>query len=95
MVLAGGVILLRGDGALQGALSFSEPAFIRMMIGLSILFGACNFLPIPPLDGGKLVFLGIEAFRGKPLAGHIQSALSLLGTTFLLVAFGASRIIWA
>ena len=101
MVLAGGVILLRGDGALHDALSHSEPAFIRMVIGLSILFGACNLLPIPPLDGGKLVFLGIEACRGKPIAGPIQFALSLSGTIFLilltllLVAFGASRIIWA
>jgi membrane-associated protease RseP (regulator of RpoE activity) len=101
MVLAGGVILLRGDGALQDALSYSEPAFIRMMIGLSILFGVFNLLPIPPLDGGKLVFFGIEAFLGKPIAGHIQSSLSLLGTIFLmlltllLVAFGASQIIWA
>jgi membrane-associated protease RseP (regulator of RpoE activity) len=101
MVLAGGVILLRGDAALQDAFSYSEPAFIRMVIGLSILLGVFNLLPIPPLDGGKLVFFGIEAFLGKPIAGHIQSSLSLLGTIFLvlltllLVAFGASQIIWA
>jgi membrane-associated protease RseP (regulator of RpoE activity) len=101
VVLAGGVFLLRGDGALQDALSYSEPAFIRMVIGLSILIGVFNLLPIPPLDGGKLVFFGIEAFLGKPIAGHIQSSLSLLGTillmllTLVLVAFGASQIIWA
>ena len=101
MVLAGGVILLRGAGALQDALSYSEPGFIHMAIGLSVLFGACNLLPIPPLDGGNLLFFGIEAFRGKPIASRIRSALSLSGTIFLilltllLVAFGASRIMWA
>lgn len=34
---------------------------------LSINLGIVNLLPIPALDGGRLLFLFIEAIRGKPI----------------------------
>lgn len=40
---------------------------INMMILISANLGVANLLPLPALDGGRLVFLLIEAVRGKPV----------------------------
>jgi regulator of sigma E protease len=45
---------------------------------LSVNLAVLNFLPIPPLDGGQMVFLIAEKVRGRPLP---DSAL-LAGTYF-------------
>ena len=45
---------------------------------LSINLAVLNFLPIPPLDGGQMVFLVAEKIRGRPLP---ESAL-IAGTYF-------------
>ena len=41
--------------------------FMLFMAGLSITLAIINTIPIPVLDGGHLLFLGIEGIRGKPL----------------------------
>jgi regulator of sigma E protease len=61
----GGPILigkLAGDSISRGLMDF-----LRMMAILSIGLGVLNILPIPVLDGGHIVLLGIEALRGKSL----------------------------
>ena len=66
---------------------------------LSINLGILNLLPIPVLDGGHLVFLSIEAVRGKPLSeqGIIWAqkiGLVLLGTLMIFVFYNdIARII--
>ncbi len=52
-------------------------AFISMNLGL------INLLPIPMLDGGHLLFYGIEAIRGKPLSERAQEYGFRIG--FLIV----------
>lgn len=55
--------------------------FIRLAAILSINLGFLNLLPIPVLDGGHLLFYGIEAIRRRPLgqrAREIASAIGLL-----------------
>lgn len=62
----GGPILigkLAGDSLSRGLMDF-----LKMMAILSIGLGILNILPIPVLDGGHIVMLGIEAIRGKPLS---------------------------
>ncbi|MBO8141020.1 MAG: RIP metalloprotease RseP [Firmicutes bacterium] len=64
----------------------------RSGIGYLLLFTAVlnvnlalvNLLPIPVLDGGWLLFLLIEAVRGKPLAPEHQGVAQFVGLTVLL-----------
>ena len=51
---------------------------------ISINLAILNILPLPALDGGQLVFLGIEALRGKPLPTHIQDGVMQTGLMVLL-----------
>ena len=51
---------------------------------LSVSLGALNLLPIPVLDGGHLVFYGIEALMGRPLPERVQMAGYQLGVVLVL-----------
>lgn len=51
---------------------------------LSANLGAMNLLPVPGLDGGKLLLLIVEAFRRKPLSTKTEGAINLLGVVLLL-----------
>lgn len=46
--------------------------FVGFLAYLSVLLGVFNLLPIPVLDGGHLVYLYIEAIRGKPVSEKVQ-----------------------
>ncbi|HEX7065325.1 MAG TPA: RIP metalloprotease RseP [Bacillales bacterium] len=52
---------------------------------LSINVGIFNLLPLPALDGGRLLFLLFEAVRGKPIDPQKESMLHLIGFAFLLL----------
>ncbi len=63
-----------------------------LFIILAINLGTMNLLPIPALDGGRLVFLLIEGIRRKPISprieGYIHAAgMALLMLLMLIVAF--------
>lgn len=47
-------------------------ALINLMALLSLNIGIFNLLPIPMLDGGHLLYYGIEAARGRPLSQRVQ-----------------------
>ncbi len=51
---------------------------------LSANLAVINFLPIPVLDGGHMVFLAWEGVRGKPADERIQLLLSYIGLIFIL-----------
>ena len=58
-----------------------------------------NFLPIPVLDGGHLVFLGIEAIRKKPVSERIRGIANQVGFVVLvslmvLVTFNDIENVW-
>jgi regulator of sigma E protease len=59
--------------------------FIPFLGLLSINLAVINFLPIPPLDGGQLVFLIAEKLRGKPLPESPVIVATLAGLTMLLL----------
>ena len=50
---------------------------------LSINLGVMNLLPIPALDGGRLIFLLIEAIRGKPVPAEKETIVQLAGIVLL------------
>ncbi len=59
----------------------------RLLLFLTLLsanLAVLNFLPIPALDGGHLMFLTWEAIRGKPVNETIQVRLTMLGVMCLL-----------
>jgi regulator of sigma E protease len=84
----GGPILI---GKIAGeSLSRGLIAFLSTMAILSIGLGVLNILPVPVLDGGHILLLGIEAIRGKPLSMRQLEAvqmfgLSLIGVLMLVV----------
>jgi len=55
-----------------------------MSILLSVNLGVMNLLPIPALDGGRLVFLLIEAIRGKALPQEKESMVHFVGFVLLM-----------
>jgi RIP metalloprotease RseP len=57
--------------------------FLFFLCMISIHLGVLNLLPIPALDGGHLLFLLIEAIRGKPVSERVQIWFNLGG--FVLV----------
>lgn len=44
-----------------------------------------NLLPIPALDGGRLVFLIIEALRGKPVKREHEGIVNFIGMILLVI----------
>ncbi|HEX7821600.1 MAG TPA: RIP metalloprotease RseP [Sphingobium sp.] len=66
--------------------------FIFFIALISINLGFINLLPIPMLDGGHLLFQGIEALQRKPVSPRIQelayrSGLALLLAVMVMVTF--------
>lgn len=58
---------------------------MNMIIVLSANLGVMNLLPIPALDGGRLLFLIIEAFRGRPLDRSKEGFVNFVGFAVLMV----------
>lgn len=60
------------------------PALLIFLTMLSANLAILNFLPIPALDGGHMVFLTAEAIRGKPVSEALQVRLTMVGVLGLL-----------
>lgn len=58
--------------------------FIYILALISISLGFTNLLPFPPLDGGKIVILLIEAIRRKPLKEKTEINIQLIGFIMLM-----------
>ncbi|QQZ07915.1 RIP metalloprotease RseP [Heyndrickxia vini] len=52
---------------------------------LSINLGIMNLLPIPALDGGRLLFFGVEALRGKPIDRQKEGMVHFIGFMLLML----------
>ena len=78
-----GIVQMAGDTAKAGFMPF-----LYLMALLSISLGVLNLLPIPVLDGGQLVMLGIEAVRGSPMPEKMENFFYMSGwvaVVFLMV----------
>jgi regulator of sigma E protease len=74
-----------GQSAEEGPLTY-----LSFLAFLSVNLAVLNLLPIPILDGGHLMFLAIEAVRGRPLSLEARIRLSHLG---LIIVVGL--MLWA
>jgi len=52
---------------------------------LSVNLGVINLLPLPALDGGRLVFLFIEVIRRKPVPAEKEGIVHLIGIILFFV----------
>ena len=59
--------------------------FISLMAYISISLGLINLFPIPMLDGGHLMFYGIEKLLGRPLSQKTQEGFFRIGLFLLLL----------
>ncbi len=78
-------------GQLSGqAARYGLETFFQWMALLSVNLAVLNLLPIPVLDGGQLLFIGVEAIRGRPLSIEQRLRLSHVG---LIIVVGI--MVWA
>lgn len=64
-------------------------SMLELVVVLSINIGIMNLLPLPALDGGRLVFLFVEVIRGKPVPPEKEGFVHMAGLIlfFLLMIF--------
>jgi regulator of sigma E protease len=61
--------------------------FLHLMMLLSIYLGLFNMLPLPALDGGRVLFLGINALPIKQVSAKTEAAVHMVGLLLLLGVF--------
>ena len=69
---------------------FGPGAFIWFASFISLSLGIFNLLPIPALDGGRLVFIVVELLRGRPVDPEKEALVHLTGFA-ALIAFVVFR----
>jgi regulator of sigma E protease len=79
--MGGPIMIARAAGA---EASHGLPRLLVFLTFLSANLAVLNFLPIPALDGGHMLFLAAEAIRGKPVNERLQVVLTLIGVGCLL-----------
>jgi regulator of sigma E protease len=61
--------------------------FVNLMMALSIYLGLFNLLPLPALDGGRALFLGVNALRRRDLNAKTEATVHMVGLVLLLGVF--------
>ncbi len=67
------------------ATQYGAVGVLNFLAFLSINLAIVNLLPIPALDGGKILLNFIEAIRRKPLSENVEAAITLVGVGFLVL----------
>jgi regulator of sigma E protease len=71
---------------LRNSFAFGISHFLSFLATLSIYLAIFNALPIPAVDGGRLMFLGLEGLRKKALGEHVEQRINAL-FFMLLITF--------
>jgi regulator of sigma E protease len=61
--------------------------FLDLMMRLSVYLGLFNLLPVPALDGGRALFLGISALRRHEVNAKTEATVHMVGLVLLLGVF--------
>ncbi len=69
----------------SGSLVFGLPVLMSLVAILSLNLAIINLIPIPGLDGGRLLFLVFEAARGKPVGQKVSGLAHTAGFAILIV----------
>ena len=73
-----GVAEVVGEAAKTSALSF-----LYIVTVLTVNLGVFNLIPFPALDGGRFLFLIIEAIRRKPISKNVEAYINFAGIVIL------------
>ena len=77
-----GISVMSAQAAAQG-----PTTFLMLAALISFSLGLMNLLPIPPLDGGKLIIEIIQAVTRREVPLNVQSAISYVGVALFLALF--------
>jgi regulator of sigma E protease len=86
-----GISQIAGQAAEASAVSRNLFPLLNMIAFINVALGLTNLLPIPALDGGRILFVFIEALRGRRIEPereglvHIVGMLVLLGLMVLMI----------
>jgi regulator of sigma E protease len=69
----------------QVSSSFAILNAVYWSIVISANLGVMNLLPLPALDGGRLLFMIIELFRGKPIDRDKEAMVHFIGIVLLMI----------
>lgn len=75
-----GIVSLVGDAAALGVVSL-----LIFTAVISLHLAVINLLPIPALDGGRLLFVIIEAIKGSPIRSSVAATVNTVGFVLLIV----------
>ena len=75
-----GTVAIMADVANDGLINL---VYIAVILSLSL--GLFNLIPFPALDGGRLLFLVIEAIKGKPLNRKVEGIVNAIGLGLLFL----------
>ena len=87
--LGGPISIAKGAGASS---EIGLIYYLSFMALISVNLGIMNLFPLPVLDGGHLVFLVMEALKGKPISEHVQNVSYRIGAVLLLMLMGLGLI---
>ncbi len=74
-----------GGEFLQRSLHEGPSLMLHFVALISIFLGISNLLPIPALDGGRIIFVLFEMLRGKPVDPKIEARVHQIGIVLLLI----------
>lgn len=84
-----GIAQIVGDSYSQAEQNYGTPyailTMIEIIVLLSVNLGIMNLLPIPALDGGRLVFMFLEVVRGKPVPPEKEGMVHFAGLVVLMI----------
>ncbi|TWI55194.1 RIP metalloprotease RseP [Halalkalibacter nanhaiisediminis] len=75
-----GIYNYTGEAAAMGIF-----VLMQWAAALSVNLGIINLLPIPAMDGGRLIFIGLEALRGKPIDPQKEGLVHFIGFALLML----------
>ncbi len=84
-----GIAQIVGDSYTQAEENYGTPyailTMLEIVVLLSVNLGIMNLLPIPALDGGRLVFMLVEVVRGKPVPPEKEGMVHFAGLVVLMI----------
>ena len=75
-----GTVVVISDVTQQGGVD----VYLQLLAMVSVNLGVMNLLPIPGLDGSRLLFLLVEAIRRKPVRKELEGAIHAAGFILLM-----------
>lgn len=75
-----GIAVITGEAARMGWVYL-----LQITALLSVNLAVINFLPLPALDGGRVFFLIIEKFKGKPVRREVEAVIHNIGFILLMI----------